>query len=239
MIQVKKDTVIIIPAFNEQESVSLVLKDIPMERVIKVIVVDNNSTDNTAEVAKASGALVVKETRKGYGSACLKGISQSHSLEPEIIVFLDADYSDHPNELTLLLAEIDGGNDMVIGCRNMGKAQPGALLPQAIFGNWLASKLTYLFFGGFQYNDLGPFRAIKYNSLQSLDMQDVDFGWTIEMQVKALIHKLKISQISVSYRKRIGVSKITGTIRGTILAGKKILQTIFVLKWKSIMRKNH
>jgi len=228
----KKDTIVIIPAYNEEKSIQLVLSDIPKDRIIEIIVVNNNSTDSTVKKALDQEALVVTETQQGYGAACLKGLKEASQFSPEIIVFLDADYSDHPQEMNLLLEQIDQGNDLVIGCRNLGKAEKGSLLIQAIFGNWLATFLTFHLFGGPRFHDLGPFRAIKTSALDQIKMTDKDFGWTIEMQVKAIVFALKIAQVSVSYRKRIGQSKITGTIKGTILAGKKILQTIFFLKYK-------
>jgi len=222
-----KDTVIIIPAFNEDQSIGLVLKDIPRERVQEIIVVDNASTDTTANIARVYGALVVKENQKGYGAACLKGIETAKKYNPSNIIFIDADYSDNPKEMPLLLEKLDEGADLVIGSRTLGKAEKGSLLPQAIFGNWLATNLLYLFYRGKKFSDLGPFRAIKWEKLLLINMEDQDFGWTVEMQLKALIHNLECREVSVSYKKRIGVSKITGTIKGTFLAGTKILFIIF------------
>ena len=225
----QKDTVVIIPAFNEEKSIGLVLDHIPRERVMEVIVVDNNSFDSTAARAKAHGARVIFEERRGYGQACLTGIATALEYNPKNIAFLDGDYSDTPEELSELLEELDQGHDMVIGSRTRGKAEENALLPQAVFGNWLATSLMRLFFGGYSFTDLGPFRVIKTDSLKALRMADTNFGWTVEMQAKALIHKLRCSEIAVSYKKRIGVSKITGTISGTFKAGYKILFTIFAL----------
>lgn len=230
------DTVVVIPAFNEEESIGLVLDGLPKERLLDIIVVNNNSTDKTAEMAIHHGAKVIFEERMGYGQACLTGIAQAMTYDPSIIAFIDADFSDFPEELPLLLSEIDSGADMVIGSRTRGKAEPGALLPQAIFGNWLATFLMSLFFTGLKFTDLGPFRAIRTNKLTELQMADTNFGWTVEMQVKALIHKLNCSEVSVGYKKRIGVSKITGTIKGTFKAGYKILGTIFWLKLRSFFR---
>lgn len=217
---------LIIPVFNEERSIGLVLQDIPASLVSEVIVVDNNSTDETAQVARNHGATVLTETQQGYGSACLAGINYAKKHKPGIVVFLDGDYSDFPNELPILLNEINAGSDLVIGSRVLGKAEPGALLPQARLGNLLAVRLIQCFFGH-KYTDLGPFRAIKWEKLMALEMADSNFGWTVEMQIKAVKRGLKISEVSVSYRKRIGVSKVTGTFSGTIKAGYKILYTIF------------
>ncbi len=219
---------VIIPAYNEQESVQEVLRDIP-EWVREVVVVDNNSTDNTPAVAREGGATVVDETRQGYGSACLKGMAHiaAKSEHPDIIVFLDADYSDHPEEMTLLVQLIiDGKADMVIGSRALGQREKGSMMPQQVFGNWLATRLMRLFHG-VSYTDLGPFRAIKYESLMALGMKDKDYGWTIEMQIKAAKNSLTFAEVPVSYRKRIGESKVSGTFKGTIMAGYKIITTIF------------
>ncbi len=217
---------LIIPAFNEEKSIGLVLQDIPASLVSEVIVVDNNSTDATAKVARNHGATVLKETQPGYGNACLAGINYAKKQEPGIVVFLDGDYSDFPNELPILLNEINAGSDLVIGSRVLGNAEPGALLPQARFGNLLAVSLIRWLFGH-KFTDLGPFRAIKWEKLMALEMADPNFGWTVEMQITAVKRGLKISEVSVSYRKRIGVSKVTGTFSGTIKAGYKILYTIF------------
>jgi glycosyltransferase involved in cell wall biosynthesis len=218
--------VVVIPAYNEERSIPLVLADIPADLVSGVIVVDNDSTDATAAVAAKHGAHVVHEKRRGYGSACLAGIAFAESLAPDVAVFLDADYSDYPAEMADLLAAIKNGNDLVIGSRVLGKAARGALLPQARWGNLLAVSLIKLFFG-YKFTDLGPFRAIRWQALMAMQMQDIDFGWTVEMQVKAAKMKLQTAEIPVSYRKRIGVSKVTGTISGTLRAGYKILYVIF------------
>jgi glycosyltransferase involved in cell wall biosynthesis len=220
--------IVIIPALNEEKSIEFVLRDIPKDLVSEVIVVDNNSTDNTAACAKRAGATVLKESKKGYGRACLAGINYAKSLEPDVIVFLDADYSDHPDEMSLLLKKIEQSYDLVIGSRILGNAEAGALLPQANFGNRLSVFLMKLIFGH-KYTDLGPFRAIKWDKLMALDMKDQDFGWTVEMQIKAVKSNLKVTEVPVSYRRRIGVSKVTGTFSGTIKAGGKILFTIFKL----------
>ncbi|MFQ5486752.1 MAG: glycosyltransferase family 2 protein [bacterium] len=218
--------IVIIPAFNEEKSIARVLNAIPKKLVEEIIVVDNNSTDKTAQIARKHGATVVQENRRGYGQACLAGIKYAKSRNPETVVFLDADYSDHPEEMPGLLQKIEESHDLVIGSRILGQAEPGALLPQARFGNWLSVFLINLLFG-FKYTDLGPFRAIKWPQLLRLNMQDTNFGWTVEMQVKAAKMGFKITEVPVSYRSRIGVSKITGTVAGTLMAGYKILSTIF------------
>jgi glycosyltransferase involved in cell wall biosynthesis len=216
---------LIIPAFNEESSIGLVLDSLPTDLLNQVIVVDNASDDHTAAVAAQHGAQVVRENKRGYGSACLKGISQL-SLETDIVVFLDGDFSDYPEELPKLLKPIsEEGADLVIGSRMQGKQRPDALLPQAYWGNRLAVFLIRLFWG-YRYTDLGPFRAIRNQALKKIAMQDQDFGWTVEMQVKAITRGLKIREVPVCYRKRIGKSKISGTFSGTVKAGMKILYTI-------------
>jgi len=209
-----------------------VVADIPKELVRDILVCNNASTDNTKAVATAGGAIVLDQPLKGYGNACLKGIeylkNRTENEKPDIVVFLDGDYSDHPEEMTKLVNTLLEGNDMVIGSRALGSMESGAMMPQQVFGNWLATNLIRLFYN-YQFTDLGPFRAIRYDKLIEIDMQDKDFGWTVEMQVKAAKHKLKCTEIPVTYRRRIGVSKVSGTIKGTILAGHKILWTIFKL----------
>ncbi|MEZ4885354.1 MAG: glycosyltransferase family 2 protein [Chitinophagales bacterium] len=222
---------VIIPAYNEEKSIPLVLGDMPSDLVREVVVCNNASKDTTAEVAHKAGATVVLQTQKGYGSACLKGIEhlQNKAIKPDIVVFLDADYSDHPEELAELIRPIlEEDMDLVIGSRALGDMEEGSMTSQQIFGNWLATNLIRLFYK-YHFTDLGPFRAIKYDKLIELDMEDPDFGWTVEMQVKAAKMKFRCTEVPVSYRKRIGVSKISGTIKGTILAGHKILWTIFKL----------
>lgn len=220
---------VIIPAFNEELSIHKVLLDIPKDLVREIVVVNNNSTDNTRKVAEEHGAKVVDETSKGYGYACLKGIEYltAKNEKPDIVVFLDADYSDYPDQLNSLVDPIKlKEKDLVIGSRVLGIAEKNSLTIQQRFGNWLATRLIHLFYG-FRYTDLGPFRAIDFNKLLDLEMNDTTYGWTVEMQLKAIKNKLRIMEVPVNYRKRIGVSKISGTIKGTLLAGYKILSTIF------------
>ncbi|CAA6798755.1 MAG: Glycosyltransferase [uncultured Aureispira sp.] len=224
--------VVIIPAYNEENSVGRVIQDIPASLVKEVIVVNNNSNDQTAIVAKEAGATVLDEVRQGYGFACLKGIDYLKKMEckPDIVVFLDADYSDHPEELPQIVAPIlENDVELVIGSRALGDKERGSMTPQQVFGNWLATKLIKWFYGVI-YTDLGPFRAIKYDRLIDLNMCDETYGWTVEMQVKAAKQGLKSIEIPVSYRVRVGKSKISGTIKGTILAGYKIITTIFKYK---------
>ncbi|MFN0213612.1 MAG: glycosyltransferase family 2 protein [Saprospiraceae bacterium] len=222
---------VLIPAWNEEKSLPLVLKDLPKDWVRQVIVCDNGSTDNTSEVAKKSGAIIVNQPERGYGNACLAGMRYLESLEPseqpDIVVFLDGDYSDYPEELPKVVEPIlNKGKDMVIGSRRLGGMEPGAMtLPQQ-FGNWLAPALIRLFFG-YRFSDLGPFRAIRWDKLKALGMQDKNYGWTVEMQVRAAKMKLNCSEVPVRYRKRAaGQSKVSGTIRGAVLAGWKIILTI-------------
>ena len=216
---------IIIPAYNEESSIGLVLDALPQEKLHEIIVVDNGSTDATARVAQEHGARVVKEPRKGYGSACLKGIDELDA--PDIVVFIDGDFSDFPEEIVLLISPIETGEkDFVLGSRMILPKSQLALLPQARYGNRLAVFLIKLFFKH-EFTDLGPFRAIRYSSLMSIGMKDIDFGWTVEMQIKAVRNGLRIQEVPVNYRKRIGISKITGTVLGTFRAGTKIIYTIF------------
>ena len=217
---------VIIPAFNEEESIGLVLSDIPRQHVDKIIVVDNNSSDRTASIAHNYGAEVVHAPKQGYGRACLAGIDYASRYHPEVAIFLDADYSDHPDEMPLLLNKIEEGFDLVIGSRTLGNTDRGALLVQARLGNRLAVFLIRLLFG-MKYTDLGPFRAVRWPKLLDLNMKDKTFGWTVEMQVKAAKLRFKVAEVPVSYRTRVGISKITGTMGGTVRAGYKILFTIF------------
>jgi len=227
----KNKILVIIPAYNEEESIGKVISDIPKDLVNEIIVVNNNSTDRTASNAESVGAVVVNETQRGYGYACLKGIDYAEKLgkdqRPDIIVFLDGDYSDYPEDIRELVRPIiENDIDMVIGSRNLGNAEEGALMPQQVFGNWLATTLIKFLYG-MKFTDLGPLRAIKFDKLLELNMVDKTYGWTVEMQVKAAKQKFKCTEIPVNYRKRIGVSKITGTLSGSFKAGYMILWTIF------------
>ncbi|MFQ5670190.1 MAG: glycosyltransferase family 2 protein [Acidobacteriota bacterium] len=217
---------LIIPALNEEASLPLVLAGLPRERLARVLVVDNGSRDHTAEVARASGAEVTSEPRRGYGRACLAGLRALAAQPPEIVVILDADYSDRPEELPRLLDPIQEGRaDLVIGSRLMGEREPGALPPHVLWGNRLATGLIRLLHR-VHFTDLGPFRAIRWEALRRLRMQDPNFGWNVEMQIKAIRLGLRCVEVPVSYRKRVGVSKISGTVRGTLQAGTKILFSV-------------
>jgi len=221
------NTVVIIPAYNEEKSIGRVVNDIPRKLVSEVIVVNNNSKDNTESVAKNAGAVVIRETVQGYGASCLKGIEYARVLNPDVVIFIDGDYSDYPKEIGLLLKPIqDNGYDFVLGSRILGKREKGALPFQSRVGSIVAGFLIRLFWRK-KYTDLGPFRAIKFDKLLQLEMKDHWYGWTIEMQIKAAKKGLKIIEIPVSYRKRIGKSKVTGTIRGTVMASIIIIKTIF------------
>lgn len=219
---------VIIPAYNEENSIANVVYDIP-KIIDEVIVVNNNSNDDTAKNAKNAGATVLTETSKGYGYACLKGMEYISNLstKPDIIVFLDGDYSDYPEELSKLIKPIiDDDIDLVIGARIKASRENNSMTPQQIFGNWLATFLMKILYNA-RFTDLGPFRAIKYEKLLALHMRDKTYGWTIEMQLKALKQKLSYIEIPVKYRQRIGVSKVSGTIKGSIFAGLVILGWIF------------
>jgi glycosyltransferase involved in cell wall biosynthesis len=220
---------VVIPAHDEAEGILKVIQSLPMNWVHEVVVTDNASNDDTAGVAEALGATVLREDRKGYGWACLKGLAYlaQKPRQPDIVVFLDADYSDYPEELPLLVAPIlEGKADLVIGSRALGKREKGSLTPQQVFGNWLATRLLRQIYGA-RFTDLGPFRAIKWEALQKINMQDKTYGWTVEMQLKAVKLGLRATEIPVRYRRRIGHSKISGTVKGVLGAGYKILWTLF------------
>lgn len=224
---------VIIPAYNEEKSIAHVIKAIPAGLAQEVIVVNNNSTDNTPAVAQAAGATVLHEPQPGYGNACLRGMAylaaKPGNRQPDIVVFLDGDYSDYPEDMPQVVAPIVAGTaDLVIGSRVLGQREAGALLPQQRFGNWLATRLLRLLYG-VRYTDLGPFRAVRYSTLRQLGMRDRNYGWTVEMQARAARQKVRYAEVPVSYRKRIGVSKVSGTVKGSVLAGYKILLTIFKL----------
>ena len=225
--------VVIIPAFNEEKSIGHVLRDIP-GAVHEIIVVNNNSTDATAEIAQEAGATVLSEPKPGYGNACLKGIDyiQQQKTDIDIVVFIDGDYSDYPEELTKIIAPIIEKNvDFVIGSRIKKLREKGAMQPQQIFGNWLATYLMRVFFKS-KFTDLGPFRAIKFDTLMRLKMKDPTYGWTVEMQLKILKQRFSYEEIAVRYRNRIGVSKVSGTLKGSIFAGIKILSWIIKYNFK-------
>ena len=219
---------VIIPAFNEEKSIARVIGDIP-SLVRHVVVANNNSTDRTAEVALAAGAKVVFEPQKGYGKACLTAMNwiKQQGVQPDILVFLDGDYSDYPQELEELIAPITAGKaDLVLGSRAMGEREAGSMTIPQVFGNALATTLMRWMYGA-KFSDLGPFRAIQWGKLIALGMVDQNFGWTIEMQIKAHQAGLNYLELPVRYRKRIGVSKVSGTVKGVIGAGYKIIFTIF------------
>ena len=220
---------VIIPAFNEQGSIIHVISDIPKNIVDEIIVVNNNSTDDTALKAEEAGVTVLHEPRRGYGFACLKGIDYvaKNGDHPDIIVFMDGDYSDFPDQLPEVVSPIIEKNmDMVIGARVKKYRERCSMTPPQVFGNWLATFLMRILYKA-RFTDLGPFRAIKYEKLMELCMQDKTYGWTVEMQIKALKKDYKYCEVPVHYRNRIGVSKVSGTVKGTLMAGYKILWLIF------------
>ena len=219
---------VIIPAYNEADSIEKVIGDIPT-LVSEIIVVSNNSSDATESIARAAGATVLKEERRGYGYACLKGMEYISELpsKPDIVVFLDGDYSDYPEQLVEIIKPIiEDKVDFVVGARNKKLREYGSMTGPQVFGNWLATRLMRLFFGS-KFTDLGPFRAITYTKLLDLNMKDKTYGWTVEMQLKALRQKYSYVEVPVKYRNRIGDSKVSGTLKGTIFAGIKILGWIF------------
>ena len=226
--------IVIIPAFNEEQSIKNVVDDIPKHIVHEVIVVNNNSTDSTEKVARNAGATVLFEPNMGYGYACLKGMNYiaQKNINPDIIVFLDGDYSDYPEQIIEVIQPIlENDMDLVIGSRNNSQRAKNSMTPQQVFGNWLATFLMKLLFKA-NFTDLGPFRAIKYKSLLALNMTDKTYGWTVEMQLKAVKNNFKYTEVPVKYRERIGVSKVSGTIKGSIFAGIKILSWIFKYSFK-------
>ncbi|NJO87372.1 MAG: glycosyltransferase family 2 protein [Lewinella sp.] len=208
----------------------MVIAALPRQLIRHIVVCNNNSKDGTAAAALKAGALVVNEARPGYGAACLAGLARLRLDPPDVVVFLDGDYSDYPEQLPELLAPIrEQGMDLVIGSRALGQAEPGSMQPQQRFGNWLATNLIRLIYG-YSFTDLGPFRAVRWPALETLGMQDQDFGWTVEMQIRAAKQKLRCTEVPVRYRRRVGKSKISGTVKGTLRAGHKILWTIFKLR---------
>ncbi|MBX9734924.1 MAG: glycosyltransferase family 2 protein [Chitinophagaceae bacterium] len=220
---------VIIPAYNEEGSIALVVNDLPKHLCNEIIVTDNNSNDNTANAAKLVGATVLFEKKPGYGAACLKAIDYIKQKGGcDIVVFIDGDFSDHPEEMEKIIEPIIAGDaDMVIGSRIKALRERGSMTPQQVFGNWLAVTLIKIFMRH-QYTDLGPFRAITWNALEKINMIDTNYGWTVEMQVKAVKHKLRYREVPVRYRNRAaGYSKVSGSIKGSILAGYKIIKTIF------------
>ncbi len=219
---------VVIPAFNEENAIGNVLREIPDSLVREVIVVDNNSSDRTQEEARKGGATVLEQPIQGYGAACQKGLEYIAAKEekPDIVVFIDADYSDYPEEMIDLVKPIQAEEmDMVIGSRALGDRQSGSMTPQQVFGNWLATSMLRWIYG-YTFTDLGPFRAIRYDALLKIDMQDMNYGWTVEMQIKAAKLKMRCTEIPVKYRVRIGKSKVSGTLKGTVMAGYKIIATL-------------
>ena len=225
--------VLVIPALDEEQALPALLQGLALHRpslLDEIIVVDNGSRDRTAVIAREAGATVLHEPQRGYGAACLRALAHLRAAPPDIVVFMDADRSDDPGDLPALLQPILNGDcDLVIGSRTRGIADPGALLPQARFGNWLATGIIRWRYG-FRYTDLGPYRAVRFAALERLHMRDRDFGWTVEMQVRALQEGLRITEVPVRYHRRVGRSKISGTVTGSVRAGMKILATLWRLR---------
>ena len=224
---------VIIPAHNEELSIGKVLDDLPDTFLQNIIVINNNSTDSTKLIAQEKGAIVLDCEEKGYGISCLTGIKwlKENAPDTDIVVFLDGDYSDYPEQtMELIQPIIENDMDMVIGSRANNNRQKGSMTPQQIFGNWLATFLIRILYGA-NFTDLGPFRAIRFHALLSLKMKDRNYGWTVEMQLKAAQKEIRFTEIPVKYRPRIGQSKVSGTVKGTIMAGYKILFTIFKYLW--------
>jgi glycosyltransferase involved in cell wall biosynthesis len=224
---------LVIPALDEERALPGVLRDLAAYRpslVREIVVVDNGSRDRTAAVARDAGATVLHEPRRGYGAACLCALAYLRAAPPDFVVFMDADRSDDPADLPALVQPlVRGESDLVIGSRTRGAHDPGALLPQARFGNWLATGIIHRR-TGFRYTDLGPFRAVRFAALERLDLRDRDYGWTVEMQVRALQEGLRVCEVPVRYRRRVGRSKISGTVAGSVRAGVKILATLWRLR---------
>lgn len=228
---------VVIPAHNEEDSIALVLNAIPQEFTSSVVVVDNNSTDRTAEIAREKGAVVLHEKLRGYGRVVQTGLRHFRDHAVDIVVFLDGDYSDYPEEMGRLIEPIvNQSYDMVLSTRLNPLYDKNSLSPHVIYGNKLVVVLTNLLFGS-SYTDLGPFRAIRYDALEQLGMEDNNYGWTVEMQAKARLHKLKVMEVPFRYRTRIGTSKISGTIKGSVLAGSKMLYTVFKLYFYGLSNK--
>lgn len=220
---------LIIPAYNEAKAIKKVLQEVPKDTFVEIIVVDNNSTDHTAKIAQSAGATVLREVEQGYGAACLKGIQYvvNKGLPVKLIAFVDGDYADYPSYLSQIIQPIvDNRADLVIGSRAMGESERGSMTFPQRFGNWLATSLIQ-FFWKEKFTDLGPMRAIAYDKLLEINMKDRNYGWTVEMQIKAAQYPLRCLELPVPYRKRLGVSKVSGTIKGSFMAGYKILYTIF------------
>jgi glycosyltransferase involved in cell wall biosynthesis len=222
---------VVIPAFNEEQSIPKVIAEVPIIEKQNIIVVSNNSTDGTEEVAAKAGATVLSEKRQGYGWACLKGIDYANQQGAQVIVFMDGDYADYPEQMKAVIKPIMEDNmDMVIGSRVSGKRQKGSMTIPQVFGNWLATSLLKFFYGA-HFTDLGPFRAIKMDALKKLHMSDKTYGWTIEMQIKAAKCNLEFCEVPVDYKARIGTSKVSGTLKGAVLAGIKIIFAVFKYKF--------